>query len=168
LPLILPLLLLLILPLPVVAAVAVAVDFAFAVASAVVAVDVAVVVVVAVAFDPRPCPQPLSLSARSRHPAIFHLFQPPFHLLDDHLPRIRFQFELMLQRSLSCLNEREVRPHLVEQDFEALQVGPHLLHIIRIPLRICRRSCSLSSMARRRRFSRLTIRIPKEKKASHH
>jgi len=134
LPLILPLLLLLILPLPVVAAAAVAVDFAFAVASAVVAVDVAVVVVVAVAFDPSLCPQPLSLSTRSRHPAIFHLFQPPFHLLHDYLPGIGFQFELVLERRLSCLNEREVRPHLVEQDFESLQVGAHLLHIVGIPL----------------------------------
>jgi hypothetical protein len=60
------------------------------------------------------------LPPRSRHPAIFHLFQPPFHLLDDHLPGIRFQFELVLERGLSCLNEGEVCPHLVEQHFKTL------------------------------------------------
>jgi hypothetical protein len=89
----------------------VAVEVAVAVAVAVV-IDFVVAVVVAVDSDPNLCPQPLP--PRSRHPAIFHLFQPPFHLLHDHLPRIRFQFELVLERSLSCLNEGKVRPHLIE------------------------------------------------------
>ena len=92
-------------------AVVVAVEVSVSVAVAVV-IDFIVAVAVVVDPDPNPCPQPLP--PRSRHPAIFHLFQPPFHLLHDHLPRIRFQFELVLERSLSCLNEGKVRPHLIE------------------------------------------------------
>jgi hypothetical protein len=54
---------------------------------------------------------------------IFQVSYSSFHLLDDHLPCIHLEFKLVLERSLRGLDEGEVRPHLVQQGLQSLQVG---------------------------------------------
>jgi hypothetical protein len=63
---------------------------------------------------------------------LFHMLQTSIHLVDNHLPGVSFEFELVFEGRLRSLNKREIVPHLVEQDLKALQVSPHLYNITRI------------------------------------
>ena len=80
---------------------------------------------------------------------LLHPLHPSLHLLDDHLPGVGFQFELMLERGLRGLHEGEVSPQLVEQRLHALQVKSELLDFLRsilLPAVIVRRPTSLVSL----------------------
>src|SRR6266487_3637597 len=54
-----------------------------------------------------------------------HLLNTAIHAIEDYLPHLVLQFELMLQRRSRVLHERQVRPHLVQNDSYPLQIGLH-------------------------------------------
>src|SRR5437762_2727178 len=68
----------------------------------------------------------LFLWGTGRLGTIFQRSEPAIHLIDNHLPGIGLEFELMFKRSLRSLNECEVVTHLVKQGPQSLDVTAKL------------------------------------------